>query len=515
MRPTSTPDRTDRRSTAASGTEPPASFEALLERLLATPASRADGADLLETGLDLIAAFFGAERAVVRLEGERDTAPGRSAPGPEATPDLEVPIAVVGREPIGTAALVGTGRTTPWTDRDADRLRLAAWTLCEVLRGHRIESELREQQIWLLMAMESAAVGVWDWDVASGRVRYVSPYDARGDGFRVQETESSRWFDQTHPGDAEVSRPEVDRAISGETDTFSMVVRQRGSSDSGAGWLHLYSRGRVVERDASGRARRIMGTFEDVTEAHRKAEAEKASEAAMARAARMASLGALASSLAHDLNQPLTALTSFLEGSVRLISKGRATDADVVEALQRSVAFAHRASDIVRRFRRLLQREAPLRDQVDLSALLLEARKRMQREAAAARVEIVVPEGLDPVVVPGDPLQIEQVVINLVRNAVEALRGTAGRPRTVTLNVREADGLAEIRVADTGPGVPDGILDRLFEPLATSKEAGRGLGLVICHSIAEIHGGRLHVERTGPDGTTFVLALPGDDGGGP
>lgn len=515
MTPTSTPDRRNRRSAAASGGKPPASFEALLERLLATPASRADGADLLETGLDLIAAFFEAKRAVVRLEGERETVPSRSAQAPEAKPDFDVPIAVVGREPIGTAALIGTGRPTPWTDRDADRLRLAAWTLCEVLRGHRIESELREQQIWLLMAMESAAVGVWDWDLTSDRVRYVSPYEARGDGFRVRETGASSWFEQTHPEDAKVSRPEVDRAISGETDTFSMVVRQRSEVDDGAGWRHLYSRGRVVERDASGRARRIMGTFEDVTEAHRKAEAEKASEAAMARAARMASLGALASSLAHDLNQPLTALTSFLEGSVRLISKGRATDADVVEALERSVAFAHRASDIVRRFRRLLQREAPLRDPVDLGSLLLQARKRMQREAAAAGVEIVVPEGLDPVVVPGDPLQIEQVVINLVRNAVEALRETAGRPRTVILDVRRADGLAEIRVADTGPGIPDGILDHLFEPLATSKEAGRGLGLVICHSIAEIHGGRLEVERTGPGGTTFVLTLPRDDGGGP
>jgi signal transduction histidine kinase len=179
------------------------------------------------------------------------------------------------------------------------------------------------------------------------------------------------------------------------------------------------------------------------------------------------------------------------------------------------VAFAHRASAIVRRFRRHLQREAPLREPIDLGSLLLEVRENVHREAVAADVEIVVPERLGHVVARGDALQIEQVLLNLVRNAVEALDGTGRRPRTVALSMREAGDWVEIRVSDNGPGIPNGIPDHLFEPLATSKEAGRGLGLAICHSIAEIHGGRLDVERTGPDGTTFVLALPRDDGGGP
>lgn len=515
MCPKTTPEPSDPRSNAASGAEAQASFEELLERLLAIPTSRTDGTDELDEALVLIAGFFGADCAVLRLEGEPENGSRGPASAPGATPILEVPVAVVGREPIATIALYGTDRESPWTDLDASRLGLAAWTVCEVLRNQRVELELREKQIWLLMAMESASVGVWDWDVGNDRVRFISPFDEHGTGLRIRETEGSSWFDTTHPEDVVVSRPEVDRAISGETDAFSMVVRQRVAPGQDDRWAHIYSRGRVIERDPDGRARRIMGTFEDVTEAHRKAAAEKSREAAMARTARMASLGALASSLAHDLNQPLTALTSYLEGSVRMMAKGQVSDVDVVEALERSVAFAHRAADIVRRFRRLLQREAPLRDPVDLGSLLLEVRDRLQREAAAAGVEIVVAEGPDPVVVRGDGLQIEEVVVNLVRNAVEALRGTSGSSRTVTLDVREPDGLAEIRVADTGPGIPEGLADRLFEPLATTKEAGRGLGLAICHSIAEIHGGRLTVERTGPDGTTFVLALPRDDGGGP
>jgi signal transduction histidine kinase len=514
MCPKTIPDPSERGSAGHSGAAPPASFEALLERLQAIPTSRTGGADGLDEALDLIAGFFAADRAVLRLEGEPEAGGRGSASAPGETPILEVPVAVVGRKPIATIALYGAARAKPWADVDAVRLRLAAWTVCQLLRNQRIELELQERQIWLLMAMESASVGVWDWDLGNDHVRFVSPFDEHGNGLRFRETAGSSWFDTTHPEDAVVSRPEVDRAICGETEAFSMVVRQTVDPMQHDRWAHIYSRGRVIERDPTGRARRMMGTFEDVTDAQRRKLAEREREAEMARTTRMASLGALASSVAHDLNQPLTALTSFLEGSMQMISKGTATDTDVVKAMERSVAFAHRASDIVRSLRRLLQREAPLREPVDLSSLLLEVRELLAREAAAAGVEIEVSEASGPTVVQCNSLQIEQVLVNLVRNAVEALDGTNRRRRRVTLDLQEADGHVEIRVSDTGPGIPDDVMDHLFEPLASGREPGRGLGLVICHSIAEIYGGRLSVERTGPEGTTFVLALPRDEEGG-
>jgi len=512
VKPIPSSETSNRPPRPAPGPESPGSFEGLLERLLQALHGSADRQAGINEAVDLMAAYFSAERVVVSVPGCTSPAVDES---PTGEPDLEEEIFLGPGEGVGRASLFGSECAGSWTDRDARQLRIAAATVCEALCRFKAESELREQQIWLLMAMESATVGVWDWDVASDRVRYVSPADARVGGTQVLETRGVSWSDQTHPEDAKVSRPEVERAICGEADTFTMVVRHGPRPGRGDGWRHIYSRGRVVGRDEAGRALRLMGTYEDVTEAHLKAQAEQAREVAMARAARMASLGALASSLAHDLNQPLTALTSYLEGTVRLLSKGKATDSDVVEALERSVSFAHRASDIVRRFRQLLKREAPLGDPVDLRSLLLEVRENLLREAVAAGVEIEVTEGPDRVVVRGDGLQIEQVVVNLVRNAVEALAGSGRRPRTVKLDLREAEGGTELRVADTGPGIPEGMADRLFEPLATSKEAGRGLGLVICHSIAEIHGGRLYVERTGPDGTTFVLALPSDGGGEP
>jgi C4-dicarboxylate-specific signal transduction histidine kinase len=489
-----------------------ACFEALLERVLAELHRSADLQTGVQAALGQIAAHFSAQRAMVTVPGCPTPVMERAS---DAAPEVMEEIDLGPQRGVGTAALFGLQRSGSWTNRDARQLRIASRALCEALCRQSVESELREQQIWLVMAMESASVGVWDWDLENDSVRFLSQSDEHGDTLRVQQTRASeevKWF---HPEDRHAADVEMERAICGETDTFSRVVRQRLRSDPDGQWHHLYSRGRVIERDAAGRARRIMGTYEDVTEAVEKSQTEKAREAAMARAARLASLGVLASSLAHDLNQPLTALTSYLEGSLRRMSKGQATDADTLQALERSVSFAHRASEIVRSFRRLLQREAPMREVVELSSLLLRVRDRMQREGVAAEVEIAVPVELEPVAVRADELQIEQVLSNLVRNAIEALAGSGRRPRVVTLDLREAGGLAEIRVADNGPGISDDVMGRLFEPLATGREAGRGLGLAISRSIAEIHGGRLRVERTGPEGTTFVLALPNYDGGCP
>jgi signal transduction histidine kinase len=509
MKPSSNPDRRHRRGGAAPGRRSSASFEELLERVLGELHRSADLQTGVQTALGRIAAHFSAERAMV-------TVPGCPAPVMEESsdiaPDVMEEIELGPQRGLGTAALFGLQCAGSWTDRDARQLRIAAWMVCEALCRQRVESELREQQIWLVMAMESASAGVWDWDLENDSVRFLSRSEEYGEGLRVQQTSASAEKEWSHPEDRHTANFELERAISGETDTFTRLVRQRLRSDPDGPWHYLYSRGRVIERDPSGRAVRIMGTYEDVTEAYERSLAEEAREAAMARAARMASLGVLASSLAHDLNQPLTALTSYLEGSLRLMSKGQATAADVLQALERSVSFAHRASDIVRGFRQRLQREAPMRDSVDLVSMVLRVRDRLQREAAAAEVEIAVPPGLEPLVIQADELQIEQLLMNLVRNAIEALAGAGRRPRIVSLALQEADGLAELRVADNGPGIPDDVMNHLFEPLATGREAGRGLGLAICHSIAEIHGGRFDIERTGPDGTTVALALPRDGG---
>jgi signal transduction histidine kinase len=487
------------------------SFERMLERVFESLHATEDRRAGIQEAIERIAAYFTAARVEIVVPGVALAAGETSA---EVEPDLEVTICVGSKDECGRAALFGSRRAAARRARDARQFRVAAQIVGDAICRVEAAVDLSEQQFWLLMAMESAAVGVWDWDLEADRVRYLSPSVTQEGGVHVQETTASAAEDWCHPDDLlDGWKQDLERAIAGESDTFTQVVRQRRRSDPNGPWHRIYSRGRVIERDPSGRARRIMGTFEDVTQAYEKELVEKARDVAMSRATRMASMGVLASSLAHDLNQPLTVLTGYLEGTVRMVAEGTATETDVAKALERSVAFAYRASDVVRRFRRLLRREAPMADSVDLAALVRQVRDSMGRDAATAGVEIEIQEDFRGAVVRGDGLQIEQAVIQLVRNAVEALAGADHLRKRVRLDVRSVDHRAELRVADNGPGIPDEVAEDLFEPLTTTREAGRGLGLAICHSVAELHGGQLQVERTGPDGTVFLLSLPSDDGG--
>ena len=167
----------------------------------------------------------------------------------------------------------------------------------------------------------------------------------------------------------------------------------------------------------------------------------------------------------------------------------------------------------MRRLRRLLRRERPLREPIPLAPLLASVREQLLREARAGRIEVRIAPEVPAVILEGDRVQIEQALLNLARNAVEALVGHGREPRLVTLGADVAKGWVHLRVADNGPGVPEDERALLFQPFHTTKSGGSGLGLVICESIAELHGGRARLERSGPEGSAFVIELPLDSEG--
>ncbi len=379
----------------------------------------------------------------------------------------------------------------------------------DVTERKRAEERLRASEQRLLVALESAGVGIFDWDVPSGKVLYVSPYTPYGTGeVPYREVDAGQWSATTAADDIPRAQAETERALSGATDRFSHVVRRRLPPHRENEWFYLHSQGRVVARDQSGRATRVMGTFEDVTDKVRAEQVEREREAAHARETRAASLDVLASSLAHEVNQPLAALSAYAQAAARLLERGPAGHREAEEAMGRCVELAERAAEIVRRLRRLLRRAPPEREQVDVERVLAAVQALMDRQARAAGVEVEV-ETQDPLpLLVGDRVQVEQVLVNLVSNAVEAFSGTSDRPRTVTVRAQRVGDTVEIAVADNGPGFAAGADGRLFEPFFTTKATGTGLGLAISRSIAEAHGGRIRVDRSGPGGATLVLVLP-------
>ncbi|MFN3984967.1 MAG: ATP-binding protein [Rhodocyclaceae bacterium] len=227
----------------------------------------------------------------------------------------------------------------------------------------------------------------------------------------------------------------------------------------------------------------------------------------LAQVSRALALGEMGSAIAHELNQPLAAIATYSQACRRLLEAGEGGD-EVRRALDRMGVQAERAGEILRRLRGFLARTDTVSARSDIDVLVAEVIDLARPEARSRTVELVLrPAGdLPPVNVDG--IQFQQVVLNLVRNAIEAVAEAGGALRQVVVATRRAEGGVEVAVSDSGPGIAPDLAERIFEPFFTTKASGTGIGLAIGNSIAEAHGGRLRLETVAGGGACFVFWLP-------
>jgi signal transduction histidine kinase len=231
-------------------------------------------------------------------------------------------------------------------------------------------------------------------------------------------------------------------------------------------------------------------------------------QAELAHAARLSTLGGMAAGLAHEINQPLSAIVSYARGCARRLRGGDLQPDALLDVVESIAAQALRAAAVLRRIRDFVRHHELPRERVDLADLVREAARFAEVEAQQLGVALRVEPSSTPLPVEVDVVQIEQVILNLVRNAFEATTSRLGGTREVTIRSLRTAGGAEVTVSDTGSGVPPELMGRLFEPFFTTKRDGLGLGLSISRSIVEAHGGRLWAEPSSPRGTIFHLELP-------
>lgn len=268
----------------------------------------------------------------------------------------------------------------------------------------------------------------------------------------------------------------------------------------------LNDRGEVEEVQAVGR---------DMTRQKQDQAEQRHRLLALAHVARLNTAGTMASNLAHELSQPLTALLNFAHAVRRRIEAGQATPDLVTEALEQIVLQAERAGQIVQGVREFIGRHVPSRQMVSLPSAVDRAVRFIAAEALRNRVHLQVQCCSTPCQVPAEVSQIEQVLVNLLLNAMDAMHDTPGRPRELTLATQKTPRAVEVRVSDTGPGVDEANRERIFEPFFTTKSHGMGLGLSISRSIVEDHGGRMWVEANEQGGATFCFTLPWSNPGPP
>ncbi len=250
-------------------------------------------------------------------------------------------------------------------------------------------------------------------------------------------------------------------------------------------------------------------TFLDITERKRTAEALHNQQVKLTHAARLTTLGEMATGLAHELNQPLAAMSAFAEGALMRIDRGKLDRTETMSVLSRIAEDAQRAGDIIRRLRHLVQRHEGQRQPVDVNDLASEIYKFVEAEVKQENISVQLKLGENLPKVEADSIEIQQVLLNLIRNACDALAESDASDRRIMISSYVRDpGRVEVVVEDSGPGITPNMAEQVFEPFYTSKADGLGIGLGICQSIIESHRGKIWLEDSSIGGAGIHIDLP-------
>ena len=363
-----------------------------------------------------------------------------------------------------------------------------------------LRETLRDRENRLSMALDVGGLGAWDLNLITGELNATAACKA------VFGREPGAFFSlnsmlrAVHPDDRAGARKVFEAGPQPGKDSEYRVVLTDGREK------RIELRGRAV-MDANGKPCRVTGVVHDVTDRHVAKERLDRARSELARVGRINDLGQMASALAHELNQPLTAASNYLHAAERLLPK----DPDQTQAaIGKAEAQFERAKTIIQRVRDFVGKAESTKVPEDLHAIITEvlelARTTPRHRLFPVRLDI------EPKLPPAeiDKVQIQQVLLNLLRNAFEAMEDCT--TCQVRLAARRAEdlGMLEIRVTDSGPGLPAEIAGHLFEPFRTTKHSGMGVGLSLCRRIVESHGGRLWHEP-GTPGTTFAFTVPAAD----
>jgi C4-dicarboxylate-specific signal transduction histidine kinase len=263
----------------------------------------------------------------------------------------------------------------------------------------------------------------------------------------------------------------------------------------------------VPLRDEWGKVVKWYGTSTDIEDRKRAEEALLEAQDKLAHVTRTQAMGELAAAIAHEVNQPLTAIVTNANFSLRELKGSTANLDELRTAITEIVNDGARASAVLSRIRGLLVRESPRRTELEINEIIQEVITLLRNELTRNRVSLRTELAAGLPRVSGDPVQLQQVLINLIMNAIEAMRTSAERPRELLIrSAKSPDGVL-VQVQDSGPGIEPRLANRIFEPFFTTKAEGIGMGLSISHSIIESHGGHLSIVPVS-QGARLQFTLP-------
>jgi signal transduction histidine kinase len=360
------------------------------------------------------------------------------------------------------------------------------------------EEKLRRSEAQLAAGQRLSHTGSWEWNPSSGELR-CSRETLRILGFEPEHPAPPfhEAMERVHPDDRAAVNSVVAAAV---RDAKAYEVECRIALPDGS-VKHIHCIGRP--RNAHG----FVGSLMDVTKRRRAEESLQAAQAQLAHVARVTTMGELVASIAHEVNQPLAAVVSNGDAALRWLAPEPDLD-EARAAVGRIVREANRASQVVSRIRGFLKKSEPEASLLDVNALIHEVLLLMRHQILRAEVSLRTELAEDLRHPQGDAVQMQQVVLNLVLNALEAVSPIGGVREIVVASRNQGPSLIVVSVQDSGVGIETGRIEEVFKPFVTTKPKGMGMGLSISRSIVEAHGGSLWALSNGGGGATFLFSLP-------
>jgi len=419
---------------------------------------------------------------------------------------LTYPLSAEGGLLIGALSFATMREERTWSEPFVKQLQLLAQVFANALARKRADRELLESEARLSLATNAAGAGLWIMELDTRKV-WVS--EKTRDLFRFSPDENvtdESFFKVIHPDDHEQVHHAVAQTInSGETlkVDYRMIL-----PDGSIRWIGVHG-----QRYPSTDPIRLIGVSLDITE-RMQAEAEsRQHREEIAHMSRVAAMGELTSSLAHEINQPLTAILSNAEAARRFLSWASPDINEVRQILDDIIRDDKRAGEVVEKVRSLLRKEEPQYRLLDPNKVVQEVIGLLREESILSGLTIALELGTDLKMIRGDRTELQQVILNLTLNSAAAMKNSLKGKRKINIGTEMPDSRSvRVSVTDFGTGIDENAVESLFEPFYTTKPDGLGIGLSISQRIIKDHGGTLEASNNPAGGAVFAFSLPAHQG---
>lgn len=364
-----------------------------------------------------------------------------------------------------------------------------------------MQEQLQQSEAYLSEAQQLSHTGSFGWKVSTGEIIWSA------ETFRIFEHSPTAKpsvelvLQRVHPDDFVLVKQTIERAAQDgrDFDVEHRLLMPGGSMK----YVHVVAH---AETHKSGKTE-FVGAVMDITERKRAEEALRKMQMNLAHATRLTMVGELTASIAHEVNQPLAAVVTNANACLRWLDREPPNLDEAREAVRRITRDGNRGSEVIARIRGLLKKEQPSKARLDVNCIVRETIALARMDLQGATVETDLASGLPDV--KADRVQLQQVLLNLTINAIDAMKPVTDRPRIIRIQTRSQEGrVVLVAIQDSGVGLNSEQKEQLFETFYTTKPDGLGLGLSICRSIVEEYGGRLWAESNNGPGATFQFTLP-------